>query len=60
MVIVASFSKVCVFSENGPSTRQRYHYNNIVIKSFHFPPFSKVIVFSENDHLFYRFHVAAR
>ena len=26
-------SKVCVFSEYDPSTRQRYHYNNIVFKS---------------------------
>ena len=34
MVVVASFSKVCVFSENDPSARQRYH-NNIVFKSFH-------------------------
>ena len=32
---VASFSKVCILSENDPSTRQRYHYNNIVFKSFH-------------------------
>ena len=28
-------------------TRQRYGYNNIVFKTFQF---SKVIVFSENDH----------
>ena len=31
-VIVASFSKVCVFSENDPSTPPRYQYSNI----FHF------------------------
>ena len=36
MVVVASFPKVCVFSENDPSTGQRYHYKNIVFKSFHF------------------------
>ena len=36
MVVVASFSKVCVFSERDPSTRQRYHYNIIVLKSFYF------------------------
>ena len=36
MVAVVSFPKVCVFSENGLSTRQRYHYNNIVFISFHF------------------------
>ena len=35
MVVVSSFSKVCVFSENDPSTQQRYHDNNIT-KSFHF------------------------
>ena len=34
MAVVASFSKVCVFSENDPSTpRQQYHW---VFKSFHF------------------------
>ena len=33
MVVVASFSKVCVFSENDPSAR---HYKNIVFRSFHF------------------------
>ena len=49
MVVVASFSKVCVFSETDPSTRQRYHYD-IVFKSFHFwRPFSKLIVFTENE-----------
>ena len=32
MVVVASFSKVCVFSENDPSTRERYHYDKIVFK----------------------------
>ena len=26
MVVVASFSDVCVFSENDPSRRQRYHF----------------------------------
>ena len=36
MVVVASVSKDCIFSENDSSTRQRYHYNNIVFKSFHF------------------------
>ena len=36
MAVVASFSNVCVFGTNDPSTRQRYHYNNIVFKSFHF------------------------
>ena len=36
MVVVASFSKVYVFSENDPSTRERCHEYNIVLKSFHF------------------------
>ena len=31
-VVVTSISKVCAFSENDPSTRQRYHCNNIVFK----------------------------
>ena len=33
MVVVALFSKVCVFSENDRSTGQRYH---CAFKSFHF------------------------
>ena len=36
MVVVASFSKVFVFSENDLSTQQQYHYTNIVFKSFPF------------------------
>ena len=36
MVVVALFSKVYVFNENDPSTQQRYRYNNILYKSFHF------------------------
>ena len=27
---------VCVSNENDPSTRERYDYNIIVLKSFHF------------------------
>ena len=53
MVVVASYSKVCVFSENDPSIR-RYYYNNIVFKAFHFGGrFQTVIVF-------YRFRADAR
>ena len=46
MVVVASFSKVCIFVENNPSIRQRYHYDNIVFKSFHFGDRFKKLSFS--------------
>ena len=48
MAVVVSFSKVGVFIEKDPSTRQQHHYNNVVFKSFHF------------DFIFDRFHVDAR
>ena len=46
MAVVASFSKVWVFSGNDPSTRQQYHYNNIVFKSFHFGDHFRQLPFS--------------
>ena len=55
LVVVASFPKVSVFSENDPSTR-RYHYNNIVFQIFPlWRQFSKVIVFNKNAHSFLSF-----
>ena len=62
VVVVASFSKVCVFSENDPSTRQRqYHYNNIVFKSFHFGDrFQKLSFSVKTIIIFYRFRIEAR
>ena len=56
-----SFSKVCVFSENDPSTRQRYHYNNIIFESFHFGnSFQKLSFLVKTIIVFYRFRVDAR
>ena len=55
------FSKVCVFSENDPSTRQGYHYNNIVLKSFHFGDrFQKLSLSVKTIIVFDRFRADAR
>ena len=50
MVVVASFSKVCFFSENDRSARQ-HHFEIFPLSR----PFSEVIFFSENDHSFWSF-----
>ena len=65
VVVVASFSKVCVFtgvfSENEPSTRQRYHHRNIVFKCFHFGDrFQKSSFSVKTMIVFDRFRVDAR
>ena len=65
MVFVASFSKVSVFSEvfrkNDPSTRQLYHYNTTVLKSFHFGDrFQKLSLSVKTIIVLYRFRVNAR
>ena len=50
-----------VFSENDRSTRQRYHYNNIVFKSFHFRDRLQKLSFSVKTIIvFDRFLVDAR
>ena len=57
----ASFSKVCAFSENDPSTIQQYYYNNIVFKSFHFEyRFQKISFSVKKIIVFYRFPVDGR
>ena len=59
-VVVASFSKVCIFSENDPFTRQRYYYNNIVFKFFHFGDrFHKLLFSVKTVIVFDRFRVDA-
>ena len=61
MVAVASFSKVLVFSENDPSTRERHHYNNLVFESFHFGDRFKKLSFSVKTIIvFERFRVDAK
>ena len=61
MAFVSLFSIVRVFSENDPSTQQRYHYNNIVFKSFHFGDHFQKLSFSVKTHiLFDCFRVDAR
>ena len=58
MIVVASVSKVCVFSENDPSIRQRYH---CVFKFFHFGERFQNLPFSVKTILvFDRFRVDAR
>ena len=47
MVVVASFSKVCVVSENDPSAQQRYHSCFQIFPLW--SSFSKVCVFRENN-----------
>ena len=60
MVVVGSFSKVCVFNENDPSTRRQYH-NNIVSKSFHFGDrFQKLSFWVEKIIVFDCFRADAR
>ena len=61
MVVVAPFSNVCIFSEKDPSTLQRYHYNSIVLKSFHFGGrFQKLSFSMKTIIIFDRFRVDAR
>ena len=58
MAVVASFSKVCDFGENDPSTGQRY---DCVFKSFHFGDRFKKLSFSVKTIIvFYRFRADAR
>ena len=60
MAVVASFSKVCVFNENDPSTRHRYN-DNFVFKSSHFEErFQKLSFSMKKIIVFDRFLVDAR